>query len=100
MFKHNANFQIVNLSGSENLADRGWLEPSGSPIHQVFCTSGGSIEITAVGGGKATFTLSQGQSVNVLVGAYTINSGTFVGFRPHDNRPGYNPQGTVFARNT
>ena len=77
---HNANYQVVNLSGT---MDGGQLGNgvTASTVHEVFCVADGAIDINALGGGSFTFTAVAGQSVKVLVGSLTVNSGTFIGFK-------------------
>lgn len=88
---HNVNYSILALSGAQNLAAQGYNGATATTVHEVFCTANGSIEITAIGGGTATFPLTVGQSVKILVGSYDISSGSFVGFRSKGDKPGFNP---------
>ena len=77
----NANYQIINItSGTYTLGQLG-DGLSASTVHSVHCLTAGSITITAIGGGTATFPMTAGQSVDVLVGGCTVVSGTYVGFK-------------------
>jgi hypothetical protein len=77
---HNANYQAVNLTGTMDSSQLG-NGVTASTVHQVFCLTDGSIEITALGGGKFTWAATAGQSIDVLVKEITVSSGTFVGFK-------------------
>lgn len=91
-----ANFQIVPLAGTMNLIEMGYGNTSGSSVHQVFCLTSGSITIGAIGGGVATFPLTGGQSVDVLVSTVNVLSGTFVGFRAKSQGSGLTPGNPQF----
>lgn len=59
-----------------------------STVHEVYCLTNGSINITAFGGGAFTATMTAGQSLKVLCGRVVVNSGSFVGFRAkHEKGP-------------
>lgn len=88
---HNANFKIVNLPvGTYTAGDLG-NNVTASTVHEVYCVSAGSIIINALGGGTATFPMTAGQSVKVLVGSCTVSSGIFVGFKAQWSVPGMGP---------
>jgi hypothetical protein len=88
---HNANFKIVNLPvGTYTAGDLG-NNVTASTVHEVYCVSTGSITINALGGGTATFPMTAGQSVKVLVGSCTVASGVFVGFKTQWSVPGMAP---------
>lgn len=77
-----ANYEAVLLSGSSNTFSYSTASPpTGSTIHQLFCLSSGSINITALGGGSFIWSASAGQSIDVVVGSVTVTSGVFVGFK-------------------
>lgn len=86
---HNANFQMVPLTtgGTYNAGQIG-NNITASTIHEIYCLSAGTITINALGGGSATFPMSAGQSVKVLVGSLTVVSGGFVGFKTQWSIPG------------
>lgn len=79
---HKSNYIAVPLlSGSFTTGDLG-NGVTASTVHQVYCLTNGAAVIQALGGGGAfTWTATAGQSIDVEVGALTINSGTFVGFK-------------------
>lgn len=52
-----------------------------STVHTVYCLSSGNATITALGGGQFTWTATAGQSIDVEVGQFTVNSGSYVGFK-------------------
>lgn len=52
-----------------------------STIHQIFCLSGGNINITALGGGNFTWSATTSQSIDVVAGYCNVISGEFVGFK-------------------
>ena len=80
-----ANYQILTLTGGTyNTAQLG-NGYTATTVHQIFCLTSGNITITALGGGTATFTLTPGQYVDVLVGSCTVNSGTYAAFRAKFN---------------
>lgn len=78
---HNTNYEIVEFSSGVNGVHVCGNGITASTVHQVYCTSGGQVEISAIGGGSMTVTLTAGQSVNVLCNTVKVNSGSFVGFR-------------------
>jgi isoaspartyl peptidase/L-asparaginase-like protein (Ntn-hydrolase superfamily) len=86
MAQHNANYTIVPFASGTNGKNVCGDGISASTIHQVYCTGGGEVEITALGGGDMTVTLAVGQYVNVLCSRVVVNTGTFVGFRAIANR--------------
>jgi len=82
MMSHKSNYIAVPmLSGSFTTGDLG-NGITASTVHQVYCLSNGNATIQALGGGGAfTWTATAGQFIDVEVGALTVNSGTFVGFK-------------------
>lgn len=78
----NANYKIVTLTGGTNGP---YGEATGATVvHEVYCISGGSVTIYALGGGSMTTTLTANQSIHALCGRIVVNSGTFVGFSPNN----------------
>ena len=78
---HNTNWTAVPLTiGTYTLNELG-DGLSGSSVHEIFCTSGGTITITAAGGGEFTWTATSGQKVNVVTSKIVVNDGIFVGFK-------------------
>jgi len=93
---HNTNYSLLNLTGTQNLAAAGFNGVTATTVHEVYCTASGTIDIIALGGGEASFPMTVGQTVKVMVGQYTVNSGSFVGFRSKGDKPGFNPNTVVF----
>lgn len=77
----NANYKIVTLTGGTNGP---FATSARTVVHEVYCISGGSVTVTAVGGGSMTATLTANQSLHVLCSGIIVNSGTFVGFSPNN----------------
>ena len=86
MAQHNANFAIVPFVSGVNGAHICGDGLSAATVHQVFCTTGGAVEVTALGGGDMAVTLAAGQYINVMCSKVVVNSGAFVGFRARANR--------------
>ena len=81
MATFNTNYQALNLSvGSYTIGDLG-NGLTASTIHQIFCVSGGTITMTALGGGTFTWGATAGQSINILLGSCSVASGLFIGFK-------------------
>jgi len=78
---HNVNFQMVPLPVGTYTAGVLGNNITASTVHEIYCISSGSIIINAFGGGTATFAMTAGQSVKVMVGSCTVSSGSFVGFK-------------------
>lgn len=55
-------------------------------VHEFFCTSDGSITITARGGGEFTWSAKSSESVKIMAAKVVVTSGVFVGFRAANNR--------------
>jgi len=94
-----ANYQIIPLTGTMNLMSLGYGGTSGSSVHQIYCLSTGSIIIGAIGGGTATFPMTAGQTVDVLVSTVTVSSGTFIGFRSKSQGSGLTPGNKTYFFN-
>lgn len=78
---HKANYEAIPLStGTYEVGDLG-NGVTASTVHQVFCTTGGAVTITAWGGGTFSWTATAGQSVNVEASRIIVGSGAFVAFR-------------------
>ena len=78
---HNVNYEIVPLTGGTYTLGQLGDGLTGSSVHEIYCLTTGSIDITALGGGTATFPMTAGQSVKVVTAGVKITSGTYVGFR-------------------
>ena len=81
MASHNVNYQIIPITGGTYTTGQLGDGLSASTVHEIYCLTPGSITITAVGGGTASFPLTAGQSVKILVASCTIISGTYVAFK-------------------
>jgi len=88
---HNTNWTAVPLPvGTYTLNDLG-NGLTGSTVHQVFCTTGGAVTITAMGGGEFTWTAVAGQKVDVVAAKIVVANGSFVGFKANYT-PNYRQQ--------
>lgn len=81
MSSHNVNYQIIPITGGTYTTGQLGDGLTASTVHEIFCLTPGSITITAVGGGTATFPLTSGQSIKVLVASCTVSSGTYIAFK-------------------
>ena len=81
MASHNVNYQIIPITSGTYTTGQLGNGITASTVHEIFCLTAGSITITAMGGGTATFPLTAGQSVKVLVASCTVVSGTYAAFR-------------------
>ena len=79
-----ANYKVIPLAGTMDLNDLGDGVTSSS-VHQVYCLSDGSIDITALGGGTFTWSGTTNSSIDVVVKSINVNSGTFIGFKSKSN---------------
>ena len=78
---HNTNYEMINLTSGtydQSVLGNGL---TASTAHEIYCITAGSITITAIGGGIATFPMIAGQTVPVLAGNIVVVSGTYVAFR-------------------
>lgn len=78
MALYNQNYEAVLLNAGNTYTGN---TVTATTIHQIFCLSGGSISVTAIGGGSFTWSGNTSQSLDVLVGYCKANSGQFVGFK-------------------
>lgn len=78
---HNVNFGMISMPVGIYDVDVLGDNLTASTVHQIYCTTAGSIQITASGGGTETFPMTAGQSVNVMAKKCVVTSGAFVGFR-------------------
>jgi|TARA_R110000851_G_scaffold285798_1_gene439557 hypothetical protein len=80
---HKSNYIAIPLdTGTYGVGDLG-NGKTASTVHTVYCLTDGNADITALGGGTFTWTATAGQSIDVQVGNFTVNSGTYVGFKEH-----------------
>jgi len=89
---HNTNYEAIPMpAGTYTLGDLG-NGLTASTVHEIFCTTGGDITISAKGGGTFTWTAVAGQSVKVVVAHAVVAGGAaFVGFKT-DFQANYNQQ--------
>ncbi len=81
MALYNANYQALVLpAGSYNTAYLG-DGISASCVHQLFCLSAGTINVTANGGGNFNWPATPGQSMDIMVSNCVVSGGTFIGFK-------------------
>lgn len=78
-----ANFQSVALTGTQNHhtgIETGIV--TATTIHQIVCLATGSIIITPMAGPAFTWSPTVvNQTIDVVVKATTVSSGTFIGFK-------------------
>lgn len=82
MALYNQNYQakLLNAGSIYTTNDLG-DGLSASCVHQIFCLSGGTINISALGGGNFNFSATTNSSIDVIVGNCQVLSGSFVGFK-------------------
>lgn len=61
---------------------------TGSCVNQIQCLTAGSIIINAFGSGTATFPLTAGQTVDILIGSCSAITGTYAAFKTLKPTPG------------
>jgi len=78
---HNTNWQAVPMpAGTYTLNELG-NGLTASTVHEIFCTVGGAVTISAMGGGTFAWTATAGQSIKVVASKVIVGGGEFVGFR-------------------
>lgn len=88
---HNINWTAVPMAvGTYTLNELG-NGKTGTTVHQIFCTTGGAVTITAMGGGEFAWTATAGQKVDVVCAKVVVASGSFVGFKT-SYQPNFNQQ--------
>ena len=78
---HNTNWQAITMTAGTydlNILGNGL---TASTVHEIFCTSDGTVTISAIGGGTFSWMATAGQNVKVVVSKVVVSTGTFVGFR-------------------
>lgn len=84
MMSHKSNFIAVPLTTGTYETGQLGDGVTASTVHTVYCLSAGNATISALGGGASfTWTATTGQSIDVEVGRFVVNSGTYVGFKEH-----------------
>lgn len=85
-----ANYEVIALSGTQtHSTGRETGVISAATVHQIYCLAAGSIIITPMKGNPFTWAATTNASIDVLVKATTVSSGTFIAFRSRlDPMPG------------
>lgn len=81
MAQYNANYQALVLgpgSYSQGYLGNGL---TASCVHQIFCISAGTINLTSMGGGNFNWPATPGQSMDIMVSNCVVSGGTFIGFK-------------------
>jgi len=88
MATYNLNYESIDInSGSYTTNDLG-DGLTAATVHRVLCVSSGTLNISPLGGGNFDWAASAGDILDITVGACTVNSGSFVGFK---SQKGYSP---------
>ncbi len=82
-----ANYEVISLSGSRVLFpfDENQFRTA-STVHQLYCLSAGAIVVTPMLGATFTWNATTNASIDVMVSAVTVNSGSFIAFRAKNER--------------
>ena len=84
MMSHKSNYIAFPLTTGTYETGQLGDGMSASSIHTVYCLTNGNATISALGGGGSfTWAATAGQSIDVEVGRFVVNSGTYVGFKEH-----------------
>jgi hypothetical protein len=78
MALYNQNYEAILLNSGNSYTGN---TVTATTIHQLFCLSSGTINVTAIGGGSFIWSGTTSQSMDVLVGYCKTNTGQFVGFK-------------------
>jgi hypothetical protein len=80
-----ANYQVVSLSGNGFTNNVFPFDSSNyrtaTTVHQVFCLGTGVATIYPMAGPSFIWSATTNTSIDVLVSAVTVSSGTFIGFK-------------------
>jgi hypothetical protein len=80
-----ANYQVVSLSGNGFTNNVFPFDTSNyrtaTTVHQVFCLGTGVATIFPMAGPSFVWSATTNTSIDVLVSAVTVSSGTFIGFK-------------------
>ena len=83
LYNQNYEAKLLTTTGSPyTIGDLG-NGITASTIHQIFCLSSGTINISVFGGGNFNWSATTSQSLDVLIGNCNVISGEFVGFKSH-----------------
>jgi len=79
---NHTNYRAIKLSAGNTYTTNDLGNGvSASTVHQVFCNSSGTITLTALGGGTFDWTATSGQYIDIILGACSVASGEFIGFK-------------------
>lgn len=89
-----ANYQVVSFTGGGATTNVFPFDTSSyrtaTTVHQVYCLSTGVATIYPMMGPSFVWSGTTNSSIDVLVSAITVSSGTFIGFRAKfDRNPFY-----------
>ena len=88
MATYNVNYESINIdTGSYTTNDLG-DGLTASTVHKILCTGTGTLNISPIGGGNFNWAATAGDVLEIVVGACTVTSGSFVGFK---SQKGYTP---------
>lgn len=80
-----ANYQVVSFAGGGATTNVYPYDSSNyrtaTTLHQVFCLSTGVATIYPMAGPSFVWSATTNTSIDVLVSAVTVSSGTFIGFK-------------------
>lgn len=80
-----ANYQVVSLSGNGFTNNVFPYDSSNyrtaTTVHQIFCLGTGVATIFPMAGPSFVWSATTNTSIDVLVSAVTVSSGTFIGFK-------------------
>ncbi len=78
----NGNYKSITLEAGHTYSTNDLGNGlTASTVHQVFCISDGTINITPLGGGNFDWAATSGQHMDVILGACSVSSGKFIGFK-------------------
>lgn len=77
---HNANFEAITLSGTQQQGDLG-NGVTASTVHRIYCLSAGNIDITPMKGPTFNWVAIANEFIDILVSRTKVNAGSFVGFK-------------------
>lgn len=80
-----ANYQVVSFAGGGATTNVFPFDSSnyrtGTTVHQIYCLSAGVATIYPMMGPRFIWSGGTNTSIDVLVSAVTVSSGTFIGFK-------------------
>ena len=89
-----ANYQVVSFTGGGATTNVFPFDSSnyrtGTTVHQVYCLGTGVATIYPMAGPSFAWSGTTNSSIDVMVSAVTVSSGTFIGFKArYDLNPFY-----------